>query len=130
MRALIAAALFALCAGAAAALPAGLLGRTWTPIRQDHGLDPPSQRPTIVFNEEGASGRTACNQWQARFAGIAPHIRFTDFRVTEVSCPPPLQRIEQTFLEGLRRMDGMRPEGGSLVLIDAAGREIMRLAPE
>ena len=129
MRALVLAALLACFTGAASAIPAELLGREWKVIRQNNGLNPPEHRPTIVFNEGGASGRTSCNEWQAHLTGYAPHIRFTDFRVTEQICPAPLMQIERNFLSALRRMDGIRPEGDAIVLVDSVGHELLRLAP-
>lgn len=131
MRAVLTAlALLLLGAGAAQAIPPELLGREWKAISLGGAFTPIEFRPTIVFSEQGAAGRTPCNRWEGLFGGVPPNVRFAQVRQTEMSCSSLQAReVERQFLDGVRRMNAIRPDGDTIVLLDMAGRELMRLAP-
>jgi heat shock protein HslJ len=117
-------------ASAAQAIPAQLLGRTWHVISMGGAYTPPELSPTVVFSQQGASGQTPCNRWEGLFGGVPPAVRFEQLRQTEMSCSNPQEmQIERQFLAGIRRMNSIRPDGGTIVLLDAGGQEIMRLTP-
>lgn len=131
MRALLAAfALLTIGACAANAIPQELLGREWKAVSIGGAYTPPEHRPTMTFSEQGASGRTPCNRWEGLFGGAPPNVRFEQVRQTEMACTGPgVMQLERQFLDGINRMNSIRPDGSTIVLLDAQGREIMRLAP-
>lgn len=79
-----------------------------------------------------ARGNTGCNVWSAAFLQdeptVASSLRFGDATTTRRLCDSSRDQTEKRFLSALPQVRSHQFQGSQLVLLDAAGKEVMRLA--
>jgi heat shock protein HslJ len=85
--------------------------------------------PTLRFTEDGkVTGKGPCNQLSGSYDATASTLEFTPIVATKMACPGPIMDVEQRFLAALDRTRGYAIEDSLLVLRDASGTAIVRLA--
>lgn len=89
---------------------------------------------TFLWLEENgtARGNTGCNVWSSAFmqddSSVASPLRFGQATTTRRLCEGARDQTEKRFLSALPQVRAHRLQGSQLVLLDAAGKEVMRLA--
>lgn len=114
-------------AGAQAGSELALVGK-WR-IEAVRGAD--AFDPSATVFELGPDGRLATTVGCNRIAG-APNlegdrITFGAMASTRMACPPPLDRLEATYLAALTAARTWRVEGTKLMLLDAQGEAAVTL---
>ncbi len=109
-----------------------LTGTYWRVVAIDGSPVTPQPQKTeahLVFKAEGqrVSGSTGCNRFTGTFEQTADGLRFSPLAVTKMACPPPLDALEQAFLQALSATTAGRISGNTLELKDASGRVRLRL---
>ncbi|MCX5494963.1 META domain-containing protein [Kaistia dalseonensis] len=85
-------------------------------------------RITIV--KDGAvSGTGGCNRISTMAKIDGSTITFEPASATMMACPEPAMAQEQAFLKALGATKAWRREGGTLILLDAAGKSLASFAP-
>lgn len=69
------------------------------------------------------SGRSGCNNWQARDTSVYPWFDVETITATRKACPD--QAAEQEFFEALKSMTLAEVVGETLILSTAQGREMV-----
>lgn len=128
----------ALALGLAAGLgPAGvasaaaLAGSEWRPVEIAGAPVDGAVEAFLQFRvEDRASGSSGCNRFTGSFAADpdAGSLAFGPLATTRMLCPEPQMAFEARFLDALTRVRGYRRDGVDLVLSDAAGNVVMRMA--
>jgi putative lipoprotein len=90
------------------------------------------RKPTLNFGAPGAakvSGFGGCNNYfgDARMEGNT--LRIGPLAQSMMMCEDAAMKIERTLQQRLDQTRGARRDGPRLVLLDAAGAELMRLDP-
>jgi copper homeostasis protein (lipoprotein) len=80
-------------------------------------LDPDSDR---------VSGSGGCNRLMGGFELKGPKLRFLPLASTRMACPDPQMAFERRFFNAVELVRGWRIEGGTLLLLDADGRVLLR----
>ena len=100
-----------------------LAGTTW--VMASAGKRPPS----ISFEADGkVAGSGGCNRFFGNYTQDGEALSFSPLGATRMACPPGIMKIEQEFFDMLGAVRTARVEASELVLIDASGRELARLA--
>ena len=86
----------------------------------------------IRLDEHGnAGGNTGCNVWSSAFlqddSSVASPLRFGQTTTTRRLCEGVRDQTEKRFLSALPQVRAHSLQGSQLVLLDAAGKEVMRL---
>ena len=85
-------------------------------------------RSTMTFETaERVVGSTACNRYFAPVTLAGSTLRFGPGGSTRMACAPAVMDQERRFLEALGAVRTYRLEGGTLQLLDEAGRVVLRL---
>lgn len=100
-----------------------LAGTTW--VMSSAGKRPPS----ISFAADGkVAGSGGCNRFFGSYTQDGRALSFSPLGSTRMACPPGIMKLEQDFFAMLRAVRAAEIEASELVLIDASGRELARLA--
>ncbi|HEX6147421.1 MAG TPA: META domain-containing protein [Acidimicrobiia bacterium] len=91
-------------------LESGTLDGSAIPILDTHPV-------TLVFEEDGAGGTSACNQYFGDYSISGSAISFDEMTQTEMACvPDQVMDSEARFLEALSRVEAFTVSGDSLTL--------------
>jgi heat shock protein HslJ len=91
-------------------LESGTFDGTAIPVLGTHPI-------TLVFEEDGAGGTSACNQYFGNYAISGGGMRFDEMTQTEMACvPDEVMGSESKFLEALSRVDSFTVTEDSLTL--------------
>ena len=129
MKPVLLAALLSLPTLAAAADQAGplLMPQVWQVVLVD-GKEP-GWTATLNLSEPGQLfGQAPCNRYSAPLTQEGRSFRLGNLAATRMACPPGIMKIEQDFFDMLGAVRKARLEASTLVLIDAAGKELARLS--
>lgn len=86
-------------------------------------------RPTFAVSADGmVSGSGPCNRYFGTAEVRDGTIEIAEIGATFMACATHLMEQEKTFLDTLRRAAAFRIRGGTLVLVDGAGKDILRLS--
>lgn len=100
-----------------------LAGTTW--VMSSAGKRPPS----ISFEADGkVAGSGGCNRFFGNYTQDGEALSFSPLGATRMACPPGIMKMEQAFFDMLGAVRTARIEAPELVLIDASGKEVARLA--
>ena len=91
----------------------------------------PGTNITIDFSEERISGFGGCNEYGGSYVLNRKDLRISDIEMTAEGCtqPPGVLDQETGFFQALRSTAAFKLVGEELILTDAAGMELARLAP-
>lgn len=103
--------------------PATLAGSEWRVIE----IDGAKAAGTLRFTQTSIRGKAPCNSFFGAFRENERGIEIGGINVTRMLCAGRME-LERAFLDSLGRARGYRVDGGTLVLIDADGKAIARLA--
>ena len=91
-------------------LESGTLDGTAIPVLATHPI-------TLVFEEDGAGGTSACNQYFGDYSISGGAISFDEMTQTEMACvPDEVMDSEARFLEALSMVEAFTVTGNSLTL--------------
>lgn len=116
-----------------AAPPGNLRDTDWRFVEVGGTTVPEGVVATLRLRDGRASGKAGCNaygaSWQVSAEGGA---RFGEAMSTKMAClqPAGVMQVERGVLDALQRTARLRREGGNLVLLDASGEPLARLAPD
>lgn len=102
----------------------------WTVTAIDGAAVALPMRTTLEIEADGkVAGRGGCNSYfgSATIAGGA--IAFSPLGATKMACEEPAMSQEYAYFAALDQVTTWRTDNGELMLADAAGRELVRLAP-
>jgi heat shock protein HslJ len=104
-------------------------GAPWT-VEEIAGRGVDDQPPVeLVLLPEGRAGGTGgCNRLTGGYALDGASLRFGALAATRMACAPALMDQEQRFFAALAEVRGWRIEQGRLLLTDAGGAVVLRLA--
>lgn len=92
------------------ALESGTIDGAEIPVLDTHPI-------TMVFEEDGAGGTSACNQYSGSYQLSGTELAFSDLIQTEMACvPDEVMDSERMYLEALDRVDGFAATTDSLTL--------------
>jgi heat shock protein HslJ len=99
-------------------LESGTLDGTAVPVLATHPI-------TLVFEEEGAGGTSACNQYFGNYSISGGSMSFDEITQTEMACvPDEVMDSEARFLEALSLVETFTVTGDSLTM-SADGVELV-----
>jgi len=106
-----------------------LVGTSWLAQAIDGSAVDPAVRSTVTFQrEDQVIGSGGCNRYFGRLGLSGSTLSVSDVGNTRMMCSPvPVMEQEQRFLAALQAAVAWRREGDTLVLLDLAGRERLRL---
>jgi len=91
-------------------LASGTLDGTAVPVLATHPI-------TLLFEEDGAGGTSACNQYFGKYSISGGAISFDEITQTEMACvPDEVMGSEAAFLEALSLVDAFTVTGDTLTL--------------
>jgi len=91
-------------------LESGTLDGAAVPVLATHPI-------TLVFEEDGAGGTSACNQYFGNYSISGGAMSFDEMTQTEMACiPDEVMDSEAKFLEALSLVDAFTVTGDSLTL--------------
>nr|WP_244491064.1 META domain-containing protein [Paramesorhizobium deserti] len=83
---------------------------------------------TLTIGEDGeVSGSSGCNRYFTKASFSADTLSFAEVGSTYMQCPPALMNQESKFFDALGKARAYRVDMGKLLLLDADGKEILRL---
>ena len=82
---------------------------------------------TLRFTQTSVRGKAPCNAFMGAFREASGTIEIAGLGVTRMFCQDRME-TEQSFLDALARVRSYRLDGAILVLLDAAGSAVMKLA--
>ena len=83
--------------------------------------------PFLNFSKEGAlTGNTGCNNFTGKYTLNGTGLDLDPGAMTRMACP---RTGEQSFLDGLAQVTGMKMDGNALNLLGDAG-QLMRFVPK
>lgn len=113
-----------------------LAGTQWV-LESLRGADPlPGPRLTLGFDEEGqAGGNAGCNSYGGGYVVEGERLRIgggdQGLAMTMMACAEQARMDqEQRFVEALGAVERYRLDEGNLILLDGAGNELLRFAPQ
>ncbi|WP_270727652.1 YbaY family lipoprotein [Shimia sp. Alg240-R146] len=114
----------------AAEMPDVLTSSEWLVVVLD-GKELQSERlPQMRFDADGrVSGSSGCNRFTGSVDISAGGFAFGPLASTRMACPAALGAQETQFFAALERVTGYNVQNGA-ALVDADGREVMRLMAE
>ncbi|HSJ84669.1 MAG TPA: META domain-containing protein [Acidimicrobiia bacterium] len=91
-------------------LESGTLTGSAIPVLETHPI-------TLVFDEDGAGGTSACNHYSARYSISGGELNFDQIIQTEMACiPDEVMESEAAFLAALSLVETFRSTEDSLTL--------------
>ncbi|WP_198378607.1 META domain-containing protein [Neoroseomonas rubea] len=105
------------------------LGATW--VAEDIGGRGVVDRARVelaLLPDGRAAGRGGCNRFTGGYAVDGTALRFGALAATRMACAPALMEQEQRFFAAMADVRGWRIEHGRLLLTDAGGGVVLRLA--
>jgi heat shock protein HslJ len=100
-----------------------LAGTSW--VMASAGKRPPS----ISFEADGkVAGSGGCNRFFGNYEQNGESLSFSPLGATRMACPTGIMKIEHGFFAMLGAVRKAKLEASTLVLIDAAGKELARLS--
>jgi len=118
-------------AAASAATQANLDGTEWRFVEVNGAVVPKGVNATLRLRGGRASGRTGCNAYGASFEIAADgSATFGQTMSTKMACMTPAgaMQVERGVLDALQYTARIQRSGGSLVLLDASGKPLAKLA--
>lgn len=113
---------------ASAAEAAGIAGIDWQVAALDGLDDLANIVPTLTLGADGlAGGNTGCNSYGGPYTVDGDRLAFGQMVMTFKMCLDPAMRAERAFLDALPAVASFRLDDGELVLLDAAGKQRVRL---
>ena len=112
---------------------AKLEGTAWRFVEVVGTPVPNGVHATLHLRDGRASGKAGCNaygaSWEMHADGRA---KFGAAMSTKMACltPAGAMRVERGVLDALQHPVHLRRNGGTLVLLDASGKPLAKLAPE
>ena len=82
---------------------------------------------TLRFTQTSVRGKAGCNSFMGAFREAGGVIEIAGVAATEMLCQDRAE-LEQSFLDALSRAKAYKLDGAMLVLLDAAGTAILKLA--
>jgi heat shock protein HslJ len=82
---------------------------------------------TIRFTQTSIRGRAPCNMYFGAFREGPAGIEIGGINETRMMCEGRME-LERAFIDGLARARSYRVEGGTILLLDATGKPVLRLA--
>ena len=115
------------CAGAAK--QSQLAGSEWQPTRLGGSAVPSKPESYVQFRVEGRlAGLGGCNRFMGGYTLDGDKIKIGPLASTQMACPEPAMKQEQTFLSALQAAKTYKREKGTLTLYGADGKEIAQLS--
>lgn len=111
---------------------ASLDGSEWRFVELDGVPVPADVKATLRFHGGRAAGKAGCNAYGARYQIAADGAAgFTQTLSTKMAClqPAGAMQVERGVFDAFRNTAKAEISGGELVLLDAAGKPLARLAP-
>jgi heat shock protein HslJ len=102
-----------------------IAGREWRAVGAPWGAEAPS----LTIEGERAFGFTGCNRWFATVSQTGQALAFRDMGMTKMACVGPAGAIERQFIGAIERVARVQAQDEALVMLDAGGREVLRMAP-
>lgn len=113
--------------------PNKLDGTQWHFVEVDGAAVPPDVPATLRFRGNHAGGKAGCNAYGASFRLAADgSAGFTQNLSTKMAClqPPGAMQVQRGIFAAFRNTARVKLEQGELVLLDATGKPLARLAPQ
>ncbi|PRD45917.1 hypothetical protein C5748_01930 [Phyllobacterium phragmitis] len=86
---------------------------------------------TLTIGDDGeVSGSSGCNRYFTKASFSAGSLSFAEIGSTYMQCPPALMNQESKFFDALGKTHAYKIEMDKLILLDANGKEILRLAQD
>ena len=104
---------------------ATLAGSEWRVVEIDGAKSPGAG--TLRVTQSSVRGKAPCNAFFGAFREYQGSIEIGGLSETRMRCAGRMD-LERAFLDSLSRARSYRVDGGTLVLIDAAGHPVARLA--
>lgn len=111
----------------------GLAGSEWRPVEIDGvatgGEIPGDLQAFLQFRGDNlVAGHAGCNRFTGSYAADAGRLEFGPLATTRRACPAPVMEFEARFLDALGRVRGFARDRVDLVLVDADGTPVLRMA--
>jgi len=89
----------------------------------------PAARPALQFvATDRVAGSGGCNRFVGKASLTGGTLRVGPLAATRMMCPSPLMQVEQRYFQQLESARNARLDGAFLLLLDAAGAPLVRLA--
>lgn len=112
---------------------AGLEGAPWQAVTiaaADGELKVPAGADVTMLLKDGrVTGRGGVNGYFGDYKATSESLVFTGVGSTEMAGPPELMAIESAFFSALGKTKGYKLVGGSLELLDDAGKVLVAMVP-
>ncbi len=106
-----------------------LPGSRWQPVEMEATAVPADTGMFIGFGEDGRiEGHGGCNGFFGSYEVMGETLEIGPLGATRMACPEAIMDRELRFFEVLSRVHRYRRDGADLVLEDAAGTPVLRLA--
>ena len=115
------------------ATPSDLRGSDWRFVEVNGVAVPNGVDATLRLRNGHASGKAGCNAYGASWEMSANgHTKFGDAMSTKMAClePAGTMEVERSVFGALQHATRVRRDGETLVLLDAAGKPLAKLAPD
>lgn len=121
-------------AASASSMPnaASLDGSEWRFVELDGARVPAGVTATLRFRGGRAAGKAGCNAYGARYQIAADgSAEFTQTLSTKMAClqPAGAMHVEEGVFNAFRKTTKLAMVNGELVMFDAAGKPLAKLAP-
>lgn len=113
--------------------PSDLRGSDWRFVEVNGVPVPGGVNATLHLRDGRASGKAGCNAYGASWEiSAGGGTRFGETMSTKMACfePAGAMQVERGVFDALRHAVRMRGDGETLVLLDAAGKPLAKLAPD
>lgn len=107
-------------------------GTAWRFVEVAGTRVPDGVHATLRLHNGHASGKAGCNAYGATYEMATDgSVKFGAAMSTKMAClkPEGAMHVERGVLEALRRATRLERRGGDLVLFDASGKPLAKLAP-
>ena len=112
--------------------PSNLDGTDWRFVAVAGHVVPAGVNATLRLRGRHAAGRTGCNAYGASFEiATDGSAKFGQIMSTRMAClaPAGAMQVEHGVLEALQHAARVERQGDALVLLDASGKPLAKLAP-
>lgn len=107
-----------------------ILGRAWRVVDiAGTRVQAAEETPQLRFEEGRLTGTSGCNRLFGEMGIDGRSLEVGDLGSTRMMCPAPVMAIEARLLDALRSTASYSLDGTLLVLEDAEGNPLLRLAP-